>query len=80
MRIVALAVAAFLFALPAAAQTKGKLGTAPGQTPSGTPGQTQKDQNLAPGSAKDFAPGRPGGMEPPGQSQRDALNPQKKTK
>jgi len=60
-----------LFSLPAAAQTKGKSPTAPGQS-GVTPGQ----QQTAPGGAKDLAPGQqqttPGGAKniAPGSGQR----------
>jgi hypothetical protein len=71
-RVFALAVAAALFTLPAVAQTKGKSGTAPGQTEI-TPGQQQQG---TPGGAKAFAPGQiqtqPGGAKDlaPGSTQR----------
>jgi len=62
-----------LFSLPAAAQTKGRSGTAPGQVGAGTaPGQKQ----TAPGNAKTLAPGQvqttPGGAKnlSPGAGQR----------
>jgi hypothetical protein len=71
---VALLIATVFLAVPAAAQTKGKSETAPGRTDS-TPGQMQQD----PGDAKKFAPGR-SDNPPPGQAQRDAPNPSKKTK
>jgi len=57
MRIVAIAIAALLLALPASAQTtnKGKSGTAPGQTGM-TPGQKQQKDKTKTG--RDFAPGQ----------------------
>jgi hypothetical protein len=71
VRIAAIAVAAALFSLPAAAQNKGKSGTAPGQAQT-TPGR----QQTAPGGARDLAPGQiqtePGGAKDlaPGAGQR----------
>jgi hypothetical protein len=73
-RSAALLIATALVAAPAAAQTKGKSGTAPGKAET-TPGQMQN----TPGDAKTFAPGR-SDNPPPGQAQRDAPNPSKKTK
>jgi hypothetical protein len=52
--IVAIAIAAAFFALPAAAQNNGKSGTAPGHTGL-TPGH---EQQAEPGGAKNFAPGQ----------------------
>jgi hypothetical protein len=77
--ITAFIIAGAFFSLPAAAQQPipppGKSGTAPGQTEQ-TPGQKQNN----PGDAKNLAPGRPGGMTPPGQTQREMPTPPKKTK
>lgn len=74
-RIAALAIAVTFLSLPAAAQTKGKSGSAPGIAGT-TPGQTQ----TAPGGAKDLAPGR-SDLPPPGKAQSQTENPvpQKKT-
>jgi hypothetical protein len=73
-RVVVLAAAVAFFTLPALAQTTappGKSGTAPGQTGK-TPGQIQKEKDLPPGSAKDFAPGSkaPTALDPPGKTQK----------
>jgi hypothetical protein len=76
MRIVIVALASLLLALPAAAQTtnpKGKSDTAPGQTGK-TPAQKQQKSDTKTG--KDFAPGqnqkKPGGAKDinPGSTQR----------
>jgi hypothetical protein len=74
IRIAILAVAVAFFSLPAAAQPTtppGKSGTAPGHTGQ-TPGQIQKNQDLPPGSAKDYAPGSkaPTALPPPGTTQK----------
>jgi hypothetical protein len=57
MRVIAIAIAALLLAVPASAQTKnpGKSGTAPGQTGK-TPGQQQQKSDTKTG--KDYAPGQ----------------------
>lgn len=58
MRIIAITIAALLFAVPASAQTTnspGKSNTAPGQTGK-TPGQKQQKSDTKIG--KDFAPGQ----------------------
>jgi hypothetical protein len=65
IRIPILAVAVAYFTLT------GKSGTAPGHTGQ-TPGQIQKNQDLPPGSAKDYAPGSkaPTALPPPGTTQK----------
>jgi len=74
IRVIVLVAAVAFFALPALAQTTtppGKSGTAPGQTGK-TPGQIQKEKDLPPGSAKDYAPGSkaPTALDPPGTTQK----------
>lgn len=78
-RITAVAFAAIVFSLPALAQQKGRSPTAPGHLDSGVQGATPGHSRLPGESAKDYAPGRDGGLAPPGSFQSQTPSPGKST-
>jgi hypothetical protein len=77
IRITAVAIAAIVFSVPALAQQKGRSPTAPGHLESGVQGATPGHSRLPGESAKDYAPGRDGGLTPPGSVQSQTPAPGK---
>jgi len=76
IRITAVAIAAIVFSVPALAQQKGRSPTAPGHLESGVQGATPGHSKPPGESAKNFAPGRDGGLAPPGTGQYPEPDPQ----
>ena len=77
IRITAVAIAAIVFSVPALAQQKGRSPTAPGHLESGVQGAPPGHSRLPGESAKDYAPGRDGGLTPPGSVQSQTPTPGK---